>query len=224
MGLKLAEEVDHAYTRAQAVLLSADFHHLLSEWPQCLAQAERGLELADRWHFSFSRAGCTLHRGVALARLGRLEDGMEMLRQGLRAWKATRTGMALAYWHSELAELCLLAGKREEGLAALNESLRYEEEVYWLPEQNRIRAELLLLAPGNEEEAESILRQSLDLARSEGARSLELRSAMSLARLLRKQERAAEGKEILAQCYAWFTEGFDTPDLREAKELVEQFD
>jgi predicted ATPase len=121
-----------------------------------------------------------------------------------------------------LAQLYLLAGKREEGFAALDESLRYEEEVYWLPEQSRIRAELLLLAPGNEDEAESLLYQSLDLARSEGARSLELRAAMSLARLWRQQGRGAEGKDLLAQCYAWFTEGFDTPDLQDARELLDQ--
>jgi predicted ATPase len=163
-----------------------------------------------------------MHRGVALARLGQLESGIEILRQGLDAWKATRTGMAMAYWHTELAQLYLLAGKREEGFAALDESLRYEEEVYWMPEQNRIRAELLLLTPGNEEEAESILRQSLDLARSERARSLELRTTMSLARLLRLQGRTAEGKELLAQCYSWFTEGLDTPDLKLARELLEQ--
>jgi tetratricopeptide (TPR) repeat protein len=221
-GLALAEEIDHPYTRAQALLLSADFYHLLSEWPRCLAQAERGLELADRWHFPFSRAGCTLHRGVALARLGHLEDGIEILRQGLDAWKATRTGMALAYWHTELAELCLLAGRREEGLEALDESLQYKQEVYWSSEQNRLRAELLLLAPGNEEEAENLLRQSLDLATSEGAKSLELRTAMSLARLRQQQGRNVEGNELLAERYAWFTEGLDTPDLQAASALLDQ--
>jgi adenylate cyclase len=221
-GLQLAEEIDHPYTKAEAVLLSADFYHLLSEWPQCLMQAELGLELADQWRFPFSRAGCTMHRGVAIARLGKLESGIGILRQGLDAWKATRTGMALAYWHTELAQLYLLAGKREEGLAALDESLGYEEEVYWLPEQNRVRAELLLLAPGNDEQAESLLRQSLDLAKSEGARSLGLRSAMSMARLLQRLKRVDEARELLAECYTSFTEGFDTPDLREARELLDQ--
>jgi predicted ATPase len=91
-----------------------------------------------------------------------------------------------------------------------------------MPEQTRTRAELLLLAPGNEEQAESLLQQSLDLAKSEGARSLELRAAMSLARLLRQQGRVAEGKELLARCYAWFTEGLDTADLRDAKALLDQ--
>ncbi len=85
-----------------------------------------------------------------------------------------------------------------------------------------MRAELLLLAPGSEAEAEASLRQALDLARSQKSKSLELRAAMSLARLLRKQGRAAEGRDLLAECYAWFTEGFDTPDLQEARELLEE--
>jgi len=221
-ALKLAEQINHPYTTAQAALLAADSYHFLSDWPKCQAQAERGLELASKWHFPFSQAGCTMHRGAALVRQGHLESGIEILRQGVDAWMATGTWMAMAYWHARLADAYLLSGRREEGLAALEESFRHQEEIWWLPEQYRIRAELLLLAPGNEEEAESWLRQSLDLAGSRGARSLELRAAMSLARLLRQQGRAAEGWELLAECYAWFTEGLNTPDLREARELLDQ--
>jgi tetratricopeptide (TPR) repeat protein len=220
-ALMLAEQINHPYTTTQAALLAADSYHFLSDWPKCQTQAERGLELASKWHFPFSHAGCTMHRGAALARQGHLESGIEILRQGVDAWMATGTWMAMAYWPARLAEAYLLSGRREEGLAALEESFRHEEEIWWLPEQYRIRAELLLLAPGNEEEAEAWLRQSLNLAGSRGAKSLELRAAMSLARLLRQQGRAAEGREKLTECYAWFTEGFDTPDLREARELLD---
>jgi predicted ATPase len=104
----------------------------------------------------------------------------------------------------------------------LEESFCFPEEVWWLSEQYRLRAELLLLAPGAEAEAETALRQALNLARSQKSKSLELRVAMSLARLLRQQGRAAEGRDLLAECYAWFTEGFETPDLREARELLEE--
>jgi len=221
-ALKLAEEINHPYTRTMAALLAADFYHFLSEWPLCQAQAERGLELASKWHFPFSHAGCTMHRGAALARQGDLESGIDILAQGLGAWKVTTTRMALAYWYARLAELYLLAGKREKGLATLDESFRHEEEVFWLPEQHRIRAELFLLAPGNEVEAESCLRRSLDLARVRGAKALELRAAVSLARLLRQLGRVAEGWELLAECYAWFTEGLNTPDLRQAKQLLDE--
>jgi tetratricopeptide (TPR) repeat protein len=220
-ALRLAEEIDHPYTRTLAVLLSADFYHFLSDWSRCQAQAERGLGLANKWHFPFSQAGCTMHLGVALAQQGDLERGIDILRQGLDAWKATGNRMALAYWDARLAETYLLAGKREEGLAALDESFRHQEEIWFQPEQYRIGAELLLLRPGHHVEAEASLRKSLHLARSREARSLELRAAMSLARLLRQQGRAAEGRDLLAECYAWFTEGFDTPDLREARELLD---
>jgi len=163
-----------------------------------------------------------MHRGAALARQEHLEIGIDMLRQGLDAWKAVGTRMALPYWHARLAETYLLAGRLEEGLAALDESFRYEEEVWWLPEQYRVRAELLLLAPGGQVEAETYLHQSLNLARSRGAKALELRAAMSLAHLLGQQGGAAEGWELLAETYAWFTEGMDTPDLRQARKLLDR--
>jgi predicted ATPase len=104
----------------------------------------------------------------------------------------------------------------------LEESFCFPEEVWWLPEQYRLRAELLLLGPGSEAEAEASLHQALELARNQKSRSLELRAAVSLARLLQKQGRVAEGRGLLAECYAWFTEGLDTPDLQEARALLEE--
>ncbi len=221
-ALKLAEELNHPYTSTQAALLASTVLQFLRRWPQCQSQAERALELSDQGHFRFLQAGCTMHRGSALAHQGRVEEGIAVLRQGLAAWEATGTQLALPYSHARLAEAYLLAGRREEGLRALDESFRSVEEVWWLAEQYRVRAELLLLAPGFETEAEATLQQALDVARSQQSRSLELRAAVSLARLLRTQGRAAEGRELLAECYAWFTEGFDTPDLQEARELLEE--
>ncbi|HSR30787.1 MAG TPA: hypothetical protein VLY63_09505, partial [Anaerolineae bacterium] len=117
-----------------------------------------------------------------------------------------------------------LAGRRQEGLEALEEAFRHDEEVWWLPEQHRVRAELLLHAPGNEVEAEAGFRKALEVARSQKSKSLELRAATSLARLLRQQGRAAEGRNLLAECYSWFTEGFDTADLQEARELLDRLE
>ena len=197
---------------------------LLCQWSQCQALAERGLEMAGQSRLRFMHAGFSMHRGAALVWQGRVEEGIVVLRQGFDALLATGTRMLLACWYTRLGESYLLAGRRQEGLEAVEESFRHNEEAWWLPEQHRVHAELLLLAPGNEAEAEVEFRKALEIARGQGSRSLELRSAMSLARLLRKQDRAAEGKDILARCYAWFTEGFDTPDLREAKELLGQLD
>jgi len=220
-ALRLAEQLKHPYTATQATLHAADFYHMLREWPQCQAWAERGLEQANQRHFGYVHAGFALHRGVALAWQGCVEEGVVLLRQGLDALLATGTRLPLACWYARLAETYLLAGRRQEGLEALDESFRYDEEVWWLPEQHRVRAELLLLAPGNEVEAEAGCRKALEVARSQKSKSLELRAAMSLARLLRHQGRGAEGRNLLAECYAWFTEGFDTADLQEARELLD---
>jgi tetratricopeptide (TPR) repeat protein len=221
-ALKLAGDLDHPYTSTQAALLSSTLYQLVRRWPQCWAQTERASALADGGHFQFLRAGCVMLRGSLLAHQGQVEEGIAVLRQGLEAWEATNTQLALPYSHARLAEAYLLAGRREEGLQALDEPFSCVEEVWWLPEQHRLRAELLLLAPGAETEAEAVLHQALAVARQQKSRSLELRAAMSLARLLRKQDRAVKGRDLLAECYAQFTEGFDTPDLQDARALLEE--
>jgi predicted ATPase len=220
-ALKLAEELNHPYTTAQAALLASCFHQLLRQWPRCQAQAERALELSDQGHFRFLQAGSTMHRGSALVHHGRVEEGIAVLRHGLAAWEATGTQLALPYSHTRLAEAFLLAGRPSEGLRVLDKSFYSVEEVWWLAEQYRVRAELLLLAPGFETEAEASLQQALNVARSQKSKSLELRAAMSLACLRRQQGRASEGRELLAKCYGWFTEGFDTADLQEARALLD---
>jgi predicted ATPase len=221
-ALALAEKLNHPYTRAQASLLASTFHQLVRQWPQCQAQAAAALELAGQGRFRFLRAGCTMLRGSVLAQQGRAEEGIAVLRAGLDEWEATGTQIAVPYSRARLAEACLLAGRQREGLQALNEPFACVEEVWWLPERHRLRAELLLLTPGDKAEAEALFRQALQVAHSQGSKSLELRAATSLARLLREQGRIAEGEAVLGEVYDWFTEGFDTFDLLEARELLEE--
>jgi predicted ATPase len=96
------------------------------------------------------------------------------------------------------------------------------EECYWEAEVHRLRGVLLLRQPGTPQaEAEPWLQRALDVARRQEAKSLELRAAMSLARLWQQQGKDAEAHELLTPIYSWFTEGFDTPDLREAKALLD---
>src|SRR5262249_12337747 len=111
------------------------------------------------------------------------------------------------------------------GLQALAEAhalVEQHEERYWEAEVYRLRGVLLLQQPETpQEEAEAWLQRALDVARRQQARSLELRAAMSLAHLWQRQGKRTEAHELLAPVYNWFTEGFDTPDLQEAKELLE---
>jgi predicted ATPase len=220
-GLRLAEALNHPHTSTLAAFFASTFHQLMRQWPQCQAEAERALGLAGRGQFPFWQAGCTMLRGSALAQQGRVDEGIAVLQEGLARWEATGTQLALPYFRARLAEAFLIAGSREEGLEAVEQSFSHTQEVWCLAEQYRLRAELLLLAPGTEAEAEAILRKALEVARSQKSKSLELRVAVSLAGLLQKQGRAAEGRRLLAECYAWFSEGFDTTDLQQARELLE---
>jgi tetratricopeptide (TPR) repeat protein len=221
-ALELARELNHPHSLGLAAAWASQLHQSMHQWPEGQVQAEAALRLASQGHFSLWRATSEMLHGLAIAYQGHIEEGIVEISQGLAGFAATGTSLALPLAAGALAQVYLLAGRREDGLKAVEESLCHTEQRWWLPEQYRVRAELLLLGPGSEAEAEASLRQALDLARSQKSKSLELRAATSLARLLRKQGRAAEGRDLLAECYAWFTEGFDTPDLQEARELLEE--
>ena len=124
-----------------------------------------------------------------------------------------------------LADVSAHLGHPEDGLQALTEAhtlVEQHEERYWEAEVCRLRGVLLLRQPGTPQaEAETWLQRALDIACRQEAKSLELRAAMSLARLWQQQGKRTEARELLAPIYGWFTEGFDTADLQEAKALLE---
>ena len=163
--------------------------------------------------------------GWAIKELGHSEAGFTQMRESLTEYR--RLGMALDLpWH--LGLLAQASGDRGEvadGLAILDQA----EEIIrtnvrrslHLPEWHRIKGELLV-AKQWQDEAEQSLLLSLALAGEKGARGLELRAAMSLARLRRDQGRRTEARDLLAPVYGWFTEGFDTPDLKEARALLDE--
>src|SRR3989449_3682967 len=163
--------------------------------------------------------------GWALAIQGQGEAGLALVRQGITAWRATGAVLSVPYFCSLLAEVCDHLDHTAEGLQALVEAhtlVEQHEERYWETEIHRLRGVLLLRQPGTPQaEAETWLQRALDVARRQEAKSLELRAAMSLSRLWQQQGKWAEARALLAQVYSWFTEGFDTADLQEAKALLE---
>ena len=130
----------------------------------------------------------------------------------------------MPYFCTVLAVVCDHLGHTDEGLRALAEAhtlAEQHEDRWWEAEICRLRGVVLLRQPGTpQEEAETWLRRAMDVARRQEARSLELRAAMSLARLWQQQGKQADARELLAPIYGWFTEGFDTADLQEAKVLL----
>lgn len=216
-----AEELDHPYTATIAILHASTLRAWLRWWPECQEQAENALALARQGAFKMREANGAVLHGLALAHQGHTQEGLSELTNALFLWEASGAGL-VSYGRTCLVEAYWLDGKREEALRASDEALYPNEEAWWLPEQYRLRAELLLLVADGEAEAETLLRQAAHLAERQKARSLELRALTSLARLLRRQGRASEGHTLLSECYTWFTEGLDMPDLREARELLEE--
>jgi predicted ATPase len=148
------------------------------------------------------------------------------MHQGLSAWQATGARLAWPGWLLLLAEAYGNAGRVGEGLRVLAEALaavHKSGERRWEAELYRLKGELLLvLSQEKEAEAEACFRQSLAIARCQQAKSLELRAAISLSRLWQQLDKCKEARELLAPIYGWFTEGFDTADLQEAKALLEE--
>jgi predicted ATPase len=185
--------------------------------------AEAAVALATAQGFSLWAAWGTSFHGWALAMQGRGEEGMAQVHQGIAAYRATGAMLFVPYLYTVLAEVADHLGHTADGLQALEEAhtLVEQEERWWQAEVYRLRGVLLLRQPGTPQtEAEAWLQRALDVARRQEAKSLELRTAMSLARMWQQQGKRAEAYDLLAPIYGWFTEGFYTVDLQEAKALL----
>ena len=166
----------------------------------------------------------TVFRGWVKVKNGEVAQGMSLLRAGSSALGATLGVAWTLHSFALLAEACEIAGKIREGLAWLDRALQMIETtgIAWLAaELNRLKGQLLL-RQGNNAGAEELYRKGLCIARGQDARFWEVRAAVSLARLRRDQGRRTEAREVLAPVYLWFTEGFATPDLKEAKALLDE--
>jgi predicted ATPase len=199
---------------------------LRGEIALCFERAEAALALATEHGHPFL-AGCAMGPvGWALVKTGQAEEGLARLRAGLDACRA----LGARVWRLPslplLLEACLETGRVEEGLSAAREALTEVEETaarILEAELNRLEGELLLACNEPEESrAEASFRNAIAIARAQQAKSWELRAAMSMARLWRDQRKRNEARDLLAPIYGWFTEGFDTLDLKEAKALLDE--
>jgi predicted ATPase len=166
-----------------------------------------------------------IQQGWALAERQQVEEGIILIRQGLAAYQTTGAELFKTYCLALLSEAYRMIGQMEDGLRVLQEALALVDkngEHFYEAEIHRLKGELLLTLPADSQTAAEIcLAQALAIARRQQAKSLELRAATSLSRLWQRQGKRAEAHELLASIYDWFTEGFDTADLQEAKGLLE---
>jgi predicted ATPase len=161
-----------------------------------------------------------------MAEQGRNEEGIAQIQEGLSAYRAAGAEVSRPGYLCMLAEACSRAGRVDDGLIALTEAQAAADEHeirHYEAEMHRLEGELLLKRDeANATEAKRCFRTAVEVARRQSARSLELRATISLARLLDKQGNRDEARAMLAEIYGWFTEGFDTADLKDAKALLDE--
>jgi predicted ATPase len=225
-AVTLAQQVACPFSLSFALVSAAMFHTFRREEHDTQERAAAAINLAKEQGFPFWVALGSLLRGWGLAQqAGQAQEGIEQMSQGLTAWRATGAELGRPYYLALLAEAHSIIGQSEAGLAVLTEALTLvdkTEERWYEPELHRLKGALLLQQNSdNQAEAETCFHHALDIARNQQAKSFELRTATSLSRLWQQQGKRQEAHDLLAPVYDWFTEGFDTADLQEAKALLD---
>jgi predicted ATPase len=224
--LALARQLEHTPSLAYAELGAALLSQCCRDVASTQAHAETLMALAGTQGFGLRLEQGRMLRGWALAMRADATAGVAHLCQGLAASQGVGAETLRPHWLAMLAEAYGQAGQPEAGLTVLAEALTLAattEARWWEAELFRLRGELLLQHPHPEvPQAEACLGQALDVARRQQAKALEIRAALSLARLWQQQGQRDAARELLAPIHGWFTEGFDTADLQEAKALLEE--
>jgi len=224
-AMTLAQQSVHLFTRCLASSAAAIFHAFRREVRLTQERAEAAISLAQEQGFPYWRAVGSLMRGWALAHQGQGKEGVEQITQALRAFRATGAAAWQPYWLALLADAYGTMGQPEARLTVLTEALTLADktgERWYEAELHRLKGALLLQQSlDNQLEAESCFHHALEMARTQQAKSFELRAPTRLARLWQQQGKPQDAHALLAPVYHWFTEGFDTADLQEAQALLE---
>ena len=225
-AVTLAHQSANPFSLTNALGFAAIFHQLRREVRFTQERAEATIRLATDQGFPHWMTMSSIMHGWTLAQQGQAQEGIEQLHQGLTAWRAIGAELLRPYFLALLAEAYGTMEQPDAGLTVLVEALTLADETgerWYEPELHRLKGALLLQqSAANHDEAQACFHHALDLARVQQAKSFELRAATSLSRLWQQQGKRAEARQLLAEVYSWFTEGFDTPDLREAKILLDE--
>jgi predicted ATPase len=231
----LARGLSNPFRLASTLAHAAWFHLLRQEGPFAQELAEEVITLSTDQGFPFWAAFGTRLRGSALAEQGQTEEGIAQMQQGLADIQAMGTEVGRAVYLADLATAYAKVERVEEGLTLLAEALAHTHKTGgrdWEAELYRLKGELLLaqesesqkaeIATDAQGEAEACFLQAIEIAQKQQAKSWELRASMNLARLWQQQGKRHAARDMLSTIYNWFTEGFDTKDLQEAKALLDQ--
>ena len=225
----LMPQLSHPLSLVMNQVMLASYYQCRSDARQTLKLSDEAIKSAREYGIHHWLTGATMCKGWALANLGNLEDGIALLREGLKNWRLIGTKTEATRFITLLAEGCLMSNRTKEGLSLIAEALQLIEETedrLFQSEVFRIRGELLKTQKtrcGNGAacaESQANFLRAIEIARRQKAKSFELRASISLARLWIKTGKEKQAKRMLTRIYGWFTEGFDTPDLQQAKALL----
>ena len=217
----LAQELSHPFSLARALVIAAWIHTFRREARAAQELSETVITVCTEKGFPFWLRWGTMLRGWALTELGQVDDGISQMQDAAQPMNST----GQTHLNALLAEAYSKADQLEQGLDALVVAAAFADktgERFWQAELHRLRGELLLRQNTTKVEVESCFHQALEIARRQQAKSLELRAGTSLGRLWRDQGKRAEARGLIAPVYDWFTEGFDTADLQDAKALLDE--
>jgi predicted ATPase len=225
-AVEFTQTLSHPLSLAGAEFFLGIVQQFRHEAHSAQMAAESAIALSVEHGFAFWSAIATILRGWAMAQQGLNGEAIAQMEEGLAAFRATKAEIGRPRWLSLLAESCIESGRLNDGLSVLAEALavadeteghQHEAEIY------RLRGELLLKQdPPDAAEAQKCFEQAIEIAQIQSAKSFELRATTSLARLLDRQGKRDEAHTMLAEIYGWFTEGFDTADLKNAKALLDE--
>jgi class 3 adenylate cyclase/predicted ATPase len=221
-ALAHAQQLSHTFSRAYALGIAAMFRQCRGEVHAVEEHVEAMIPLCQEQEFAFHLGWATILRAWSRIEQGPTDQDLDQMRQGLTIFESTGAEILRPYWLALQAEACRRLGRIEEGLAVLSTALdkvRQHGERFYEAELHRLTG-TLLLATGADRAAEACFVQAIDVAREQGARSLELRATVSLSRLYQRQAKTTEARRQLAELYAWFSEGFETADLTAARTLL----
>jgi len=231
-ALKRADEAQplakrvNLYTQARSLYWDSLVRQFTGQWDVLRDRIEVAISMATEHGFAIVLGVGPIMRGWALVTEGRAEEGIKQISEGLERYRATGAGFQLPHLLTALIEAYNKLEQPEEGLTALAEAQALVEktgEHYYEAELERLKGALLLTqSPDNAAEAEACAHNALEIARRQQAKSLELRAAMSLARLWQRQGKEGDARQLLNDVYTWFTEGLDTVDLTAARDLLNE--
>jgi len=222
-AVQIANDMELPFNQALATTYLALLQQLRADRATAREQAEAAYELTVRYKAPYYRAWASILLRYAEAWDEPDVGHIARLRGAIEEFKATGARLREPYYLGLLASLYRRAGQIDDGLAVIEEAMaesRAHNERWWDAELHRMRGELLWARGTDAHDVETALARAREIAREQRARSLELRAATSLARLWREQGRAREARPLLEDAYGWFSEGFETPDLRRARTLL----